>query len=266
MLQSLLPYGFLLAIFVAIVLFVISQLQRRKDKAEDRGQRKYNLPLFTEGIVDELRRQVPNIFPEQVSGLMLCEYQDGKFDVAVGLKGIPIFVLSDSKNIKKLVDLDNGVERKFTVIETKSGCSGLIVFDENGRALIGRFNVVSADKLRKENFRALQVKEDGHIKEVSVKMKFRSSMNLLTFELRDNPANYASTTPIFLSKDEFLGFASYLVPAIYKNSSVSNSDDRELIQQSYRFGVVAEKLLKNGIINLTYDTAHLKVINNAKNQ
>jgi len=198
MLQSLLPYGFLLAIFVAIVLFVISQLQRRKDKAEDRGQRKYNLPLFTEGIVDELRRQVPNIFPEQVSGLMLCEYQDGKFDVAVGLKGIPIFVLSDSKNIKKLVDLDNGVERKFTVIETKSGCSGLIVFDENGRALIGRFNVVSADKLRKE--------------------------------------------------------------------SVSNSDDRELIQQSYRFGVVAEKLLKNGIINLTYDTAHLKVINNAKNQ
>ena len=264
--ENLLPYGFLLAILVTIVLFSIGQVQRRKDKVEPEAERGYVLPDYTAEKLAVILDQLALTFPAKNSGLMLCEFSDGKFDVAVGLEGIPIFIGSDYGEIVKVIDLDHNLERNFTKIITRSGYFGLIVFDEKNYPLLGRYKVANVPHPKDERIGAFQIQKDGVFGKVFIEINEYPFREMPTFEIKEKISIGAYTTPVFLSENEFLGFATYLVPAKYKSTIENGKTIRKLVQPAYSFGVIAEEILKNNKLNFAFDKAEERALNYAKNK
>ena len=264
--ESWLPYGFLLAIIFATIYFVVGQVQRRKDKAQESAEREYILPDYKAEYLESILSHIKQTFPSNSSGLMLCEFSDGKFDVAVGLHGTPIFVGSDYREIVKVIDLDHDVERKYIKIETKSGYFGLVVFDENDKPLNGRYKIAESVGIMGEKIGAFQVQENGVFGKVFIEVNEDSFRGMPTFDIKEKISFGASTTPVFLNEYEFLGFASYLVPSQYKSKLENGKTIRKLIQPSFSFGVIAKDLFKNNKLNFAFDVAKERTINNAKNK
>ena len=261
-----LKYAPILAILLGLVYFVVNQAQRRRDKGEVELERGYVLPNYSANDLTNILEHLQSTFPSKSSGLMLCEFSDGKFDVAVGLEGLPVFIGSDYGEIVKVIDLDHNLERTFTKIITRSGYFGLIVFDKKNHPLIGRYKVANVSHSKDKMIGAFQIQKDGVFGKVFIEINEHPFREMPTFEIKEKISIGAYTTPVFVSENEFLGFASYLVPAKYKSTIENGKTIRKLVQPAYRFGVVAEEILKNNKLNFAFDKAEERALNYAKNK
>ena len=240
--------------------FFVGQFQRRRDKSQPQPERDYALPDYKAEDLENILEHIQSSFPSKISGLMLCEFDDGKFDVAVGLEGLPIFVGSDYRKIVKVIDLDNRTERKFIKIVTNSGYFGLVVFDENNNALNGRYRIADSSKLKGENLGVFQVQQDGVWGKVLIDIDEYSFREMPTFTIKEKISIGSNTTPVLLNENEFLGFAGYIVPAKYKTVKENGKTTRKLIQNSYSFGIIADGIFKDGQLNFAFDKASERAI------
>ena len=292
MIEKYLPYGFLLAIFVAVLLFSISQLQRRNDKKHEASNKDYLLPEATAEGIMEILNAVKSKLPSKFSGLMLCEFEDGLYDIAIGVENIPMYIYQDhlGKAVTKVVNLSDGLEKQFKVVKNDSEFCGLFVYDNDGVPYVGdlkvqNFGSINVDDINspfvlgneKNTKHRCFLEEDARL--VSTGRDGEESTLIPTFKIKFSEKPKTLTSPVFYDENHFLGFANILIPAMYRTSveqvvlkqSTENSpaeygaiSKRELVRESYSVGIPASSIFQTNSLNLDPVTFGSSAINSRK--
>jgi len=273
-------HPWVIPVVVALLLFAVAQMQRRNDKTEKASGKDYLLPEATaeglKNILDAVKSQLPG----KVSSLMLCEFADGRFDIAVGVEGFPIYIYQDhlEKPVVKVVDLSDGQEKSFKMVKNDNEFCGLFVFGEDGVPYRGNLKV--------ENFGSLNVDDvdsafvlgvgEGQRYTCDLEEDARSvptengkphQITLIpAFKIKFKEKPKTLTSPVFYDGGtHFLGFANILMPAMYRTSTEqivtkqSTADTpaeykvierRELIRASYSVGLPASTIFRPDMLNL----------------
>lgn len=277
--EKYLPYGFLLAIVITLVLFAIPQIQRRQDKAE-RAAEPQGLPKATTEKIESLLGEVKSRLPSKTSGLMLIEFEDGQIDIAVGFSSAPLFVYSRHQNLEvvKVIDMASGETRSYLEISADTDFGALSVYDADGQPITGNFEAVAFEDFKYSEHlspfvigESLEEKEKCKVQPFGAKEDGNFSISV------DNAPN-TSTKPIFLDDNTVLGFVTVMTPSKYKTEvkkvlvdpkteTYEMRTERRLIEWGKLIGIFASKIYDGKTLRLdTEKFSKTKSINSKRNK
>lgn len=277
MLDKLSKYPWIIPLAFGLIVFVFTQAQRVGDRRKTELKKKDDLSPEFAAILAEVKNRLPN----KQSGIMLCEFENGDFDIAVGLSGQPLFVFvrKFGKKISKVIDMTSEVDREFIEVNAGSDLGVLTVFDEQGAPLIGSFKIADEDSFEFEGAekpfligQSLEERGQCVVEKFTKKFRYDPNDDFQTkdmshtgmFKISIENTSSKTTTPIFLNDTTLLGFMTVIIPSQYKTTqkkvAVDDSgknfemrSERILVSLGGILGVFASRIFKNNCINLDLD-------------
>ena len=250
-----LPLVGVVALLFALIAFFINKSSHKKTHSQlEQISSQLSLPISNEKTKAEYTGGLKKRVLQNISSIFLCEFEDGKFDFALGFKSVPffIYVRHFDKKIIRITNTENGSEYKFQEVVGNTDFGAVTIFDRNNHPITGALEPIeiSVSDLN-ENFKPFFISESSNDRHQCAFSHF-SDIYPNTFKIEISKDQYVTTSPVFLSAKKVLGFVTGITPAQYKTTAKDEKGKpiRKLIQSAKMVGVSTREIFNNGHLNL----------------
>ena len=268
--ESFFQYLPIAALIIGVIGLILGGFYYLKNKASHskthtvlaKIESQLSLPNSSAGTILEYSEGLKKRAPKSAGSIVLCEFEDGKFDFAIGFKSVPffIFVRHFNKRIKRLTSTLDGSEYKFQEIVGDTDFGGVIVYDNQDQPILGSLEPVEFSISKLENKHAPFFISDSSNDRQRCNVSQYSDIDTNVFKIEISKNQYVTTTPVFLNDKKVLGFVTALIPAQYKTVSKDEYGKpiRELIEKAKMVGVSTSDIFYNGQLKLDASIFRLK--------